>query len=84
MKGTNVTITGIVIPADWDKHGNVVAMTIVTNSFEKYLVTNDAINSKLACLVDKQVSAKGLIAGEDLFGNKILEVHEFKVCNTNK
>lgn len=79
MQGPEITITGFVIPGDWDKHGNVHIISIVTDSCEKYIVADEVRVQELLGHVDARIKAEGIIAGEDLVGNKIVQVRRYEV-----
>lgn len=75
-----VAIAGFVIPTDWDKHGTVVAVSVVTDSFEKYVVADTVKGAELfGCLRDEKVEVEGIVTGEDLMGNKIIEITKYEV-----
>lgn len=73
-----VTITGKVLPVDWDDDDNVIAVVIVDDDGEEYLVLKNANGKKLLKLVDKYVSATGTI-GEDSEGDKTIAVTYFEM-----
>ena len=79
MANEHITITGFVVPVDWDEHGTVVVISIVTNSFEKYILADDKKGKELVNFIDEEVRVEGVVTGEDLAGNKIIEIMNYKV-----
>lgn len=78
MREQEITITGFVVPVDWDKHGTVLVIALVTNSFEKYIVANEVRESGLMGVIDERIRASGRIVGEDAVGNKILKIDKYE------
>jgi len=69
-----VDIYGVVMPTQWDKRGNIIQVAIQTDSFEKYLVEDDH-NVTLVDLIDQKIHVRASIIGEDVLGQKIIEVN---------
>ena len=85
MKGeksnNQVKVVGYITSSDWDKHGNVIEITLETENFEKYLIADNEKGMELLDLIDETVKASGKITGEDINGNKILEVKKYEILN---
>ncbi|MBI9085859.1 MAG: hypothetical protein JEZ11_19830 [Desulfobacterales bacterium] len=66
--------TGIVIPSNWDERGNVLELTLQTDSDEEYLL--EGIN--LDKYIQSRVEVFGSIAQYD-GGRKRMRVHQLAV-----
>jgi hypothetical protein len=61
-KGNNpVTIRGIVIPADWDEKGNVVAVAVSTYDEVEYLIENHEKEKELRAFIREEVEVSGIL-----------------------
>lgn len=69
-----VEVLGVVIPTQWDKRGNIIQVAIQSDNFEKYLVDDDQ-NITLLNMMDKKIHVRGFIIGEDVMGQKIIEIN---------
>lgn len=72
------TITGLLIPADWDEKGNIIAAVISTYSEEEYLIDQDSKNEELLTFVRQRVKVSGLLR-EDEHGNKMIKVKRYEI-----
>jgi len=54
-----ITIKGIVTPADWDDNGNIIAVVVSTPLEEEYLVEGGDLRAELLRLVGAEVIVKG-------------------------
>ena len=54
-------VKGIVIPAGWDLHGNIVKLAIATGDEQEYLIENHHKIEKLENLLRQEVVVSGLI-----------------------
>lgn len=68
-----IEISGVLIPAQWDKRGNMIQMAIQTNTFERYLVEIEH-DAEILQFVDQSVRANGSIVGEDVVGQRIIKI----------
>ena len=76
--GILATVTGLLIPADWDEKGNIIAAVISTYSEEEYLIDQDAKNDELLTFLRRRVKASGLVR-EDEDGNKMIAVKRYEI-----
>ena len=74
-----ITVTGFVIPVEWDKSGSATVVSIATNSFERYIVLDDPKGRALVNFIDEHVKIRGVISGEDLAGNKFIKLDRYNV-----
>ena len=68
-----ITIKGIVAPADWDDDGNIIAVIISTPLEEEYLVDAGDLGEELLGLIGTEVVVRGT-AGSDRDGFKTIAV----------
>jgi len=54
-------VKGIVIPAGWDLHGNIVKLAIATGDEQEYLIENHRKIEKLETLLRQEVVVSGRI-----------------------
>ena len=81
MNKSLVKINGFIVPIDWDRHGNVTQVSILTDTFEKYIINEPYKGGHLLELLDQHVFAEGFLAGEDMTGNKIFNVKRFHLID---
>jgi len=64
-----ILIRGLVIPADWDETGNVVAVSIATFNEAKYLVSENQAGKELLNFIEHEVAAVGTlkVAGTKMY-----------------
>lgn len=60
-KAKEQTITGIVIPAEWDDDDNVIGVAIETDDFEEYVVEDNEKGRELLAFIDYEVEATGSV-----------------------
>jgi hypothetical protein len=73
-------VTGIVMPAERDTHGNVVGLVIETEEFETFVIESTKSNEGLFELMNEKVRVKGKIRGKDNHGNPVLKVEIFELA----
>ena len=73
-------IKGIVIPADWDLHGNIVKLAIATGDEQEYFIDNHHKIEKLKNLLRHEVVVSGLI--RDMKEYKAIEVASIRQKET--
>ncbi len=62
MGDSMITAEGIVVPADWDENGNVIAVAISTYEEDEYII--DCQNEKgreLLAVMRQKISVTGMI-----------------------
>ena len=59
-----VTIRGIVIPADWDEKGKVVAVAVSTYDEVEYLIENLEKERELKAVIREEVEVSGIVREE--------------------
>ena len=72
-----VTIRGIVIPADWDEKGNVVAVAVSTYDEVEYLIENHEKGKELKAFIRKEVEVSGILREEN--NMLIIKIKEYRL-----
>ena len=74
--GTVKKAGGLILPAEWDKQGNVVAVLLSAFDEEDYLIDSNGYGRKLLSYLQKKVEVSGVEKEEG--GRKRLRVLSFK------
>ena len=72
-----VTIRGIVIPADWDEKGNVVAVAVSTYDEVEYLIENHEKEKELKAFIREEVEVSGILREEK--NKPIMKIKEYRL-----
>jgi hypothetical protein len=70
-----ITIKGIVIPADWDEKGRVVAIAISTTNEDEYLIDENYTGKKLLHFIQEDVEVSGVVREDE--DKKIITVQRY-------
>jgi hypothetical protein len=76
-KGRERSITGIVVPEDWDENGNVIRVAIRTLDYQEYVVEHNKMGKELLAFVDNKVRVGGTVR-ERLDGDIIISVKSYE------
>ena len=76
-----VTLTGFVIPEEWDNNDNVIAIAISTED-EDYLVERNKPGEELYDFLDEDVEATGFVR-EDKDGTKHISVTSYEILHVD-
>jgi hypothetical protein len=71
-----VTLRGIIIPADWDDKGNVIATAIATDDEDEYLISGQKTTENYLDLLCKEVEVTGWFTKKG--DKKILSIETYK------
>jgi hypothetical protein len=71
----DLTIRGIILPTEWDKHGHVTSIGIETEDNKDYIIFLDKIGEKLFKLVDRKVEVTGTV--KNVYGDLVFTVHNY-------
>ena len=71
-------VKGVIIPMDWDEHGNVVALAISSNDEKEYMVDKKGKGKELLSLIRKEVEVRGVITEADQ--KKIIRVSKYSLA----
>ena len=78
VAGRVTTIKGLIIPADWDERGSIVAATISTDFEEEYLIDQNVRGEELIAFLRQKVKVTGFVS-EDELGKKVIAVEQYEV-----
>ena len=70
-------LKGVILPADWDRKGNVTAVSISATDETEYLVENFGKGSELIRLINQEIAVRGKTWGDGRF--RVIEVTEYRV-----
>jgi len=70
-----ICVEGIILPASWDKKGNVVDLAIATRNEEEYLITDRDQVARLKPLLRQEVEIRGILQTQE--GKRIIRVKKF-------
>ena len=77
-RNKTTVVKGVIIPTDWDEHGNVVALAISSNDEKEYTVDKKGKGKELLGLIRKEVEVRGVITEEDQ--KKIIRVSKYNLA----
>jgi hypothetical protein len=77
-RGKSVTLTGIVIPADWNDRQELIAAAIATADEREYRITANKKGKELLDCLQRQVEATGAL-GRDEKGREMITVKNYIV-----
>jgi len=77
------TISGIIIPGEWDENGKVIGLAIETTDEEKYLVYKNNKGKELLEFIQYKVEATGT-ARADEHGEMTIKVDRYNLLRGNE
>ena len=72
------TVRGIVIPADWDEEGNMLAVAISGSDEQEYLIEQNAKGKELLELIRHEIEIDGLVR-KAIKGRKTVKVKSYRL-----
>jgi hypothetical protein len=66
-----VTLTGIVIPADWNGRQEVIAAALATADEREYRIVGNKRGKELLCCLQRQIEATGALERDEKGGDAI-------------
>jgi len=75
-KRKSVSIEGVVVPAEWDADGNIVAIAISARDEKDYGVAKHGKGNELMKLIRKDVMVTGEVTEES--GKRIIQVEKYR------
>jgi hypothetical protein len=72
------SVTGVVVPTDWDEKGNVVSIAISSHDEIEYFVDKKGKGPELLPLIRKEVEVRGLVRDEE--NRKFITVRKFSIA----
>lgn len=82
-KGRELTITGTVVPEDWDENDKVIRVGVKTSDYEEYVVEHNKSGKELSSLIDRRVRVKGRVR-ERLDGELIITVDSYELIGKER
>ncbi len=73
-----VTLTGIVIPADWNDDQEVIAASLATADEKEYRICSTKKGKELLCVLQHEVEATGVLERDEK-GRNIITVRHYIV-----
>lgn len=61
VRDASTTITGILIPMDWDEHGNILAIAVSTPGEQEYVVEENSKGKELLGVIREEVEVTGVV-----------------------
>lgn len=77
-KGKTVTLTGIVIPADWNDRQEVIAAALATADEKEYRICSTKKGKELLGALQREVEATGVL-DRDEKGRNVITVRRYIV-----
>lgn len=77
MEKSQISIKGIIIPAEWDKEGKVITTAIVTFNEDLFVISNNRFSRDLLNHLRKTVTITGNVTIHDSF--KEININQFQV-----
>lgn len=82
-KGKKRTITGTVIPEDWDDQDNVIRVLIKASDYEEYVVEPSRQGKQLLSMMNCAVRVRGTVR-ERLNGDLTISVDNYKMIQEDE
>jgi hypothetical protein len=75
-RGKTVTLTGIVIPADWNDHQEVVAAALATADEKEYRIAVNKNGKELLDVLQRQIEATGVLKRDEK-GRNVITIRRY-------
>jgi hypothetical protein len=75
-RGKVVTVSGLILPVEWDENDHVVAVVIETADEESFIVETDKKGKELLKFIHREVEAAGSVRGGES-GNVYIKVKSY-------
>ena len=72
------TVRGIVIPVDWDKEGNAIAVAISSPDEQEHVIEQDKKGKELIGLIRQEVEVSGVVR-KVIKGSKTITVKSYRL-----
>jgi hypothetical protein len=77
MKATEQTLKGYVVATEWDKHDNVIEVSVQTDDNDYRVDDSNALGRELFDSLDQEIEVTGVIR-QDRHGTNIITVTDFE------
>jgi hypothetical protein len=72
------SVTGVVVPTDWDEEGNVVGIAISSHDEIEYFVGKKGKGPELLPFIRKEVEVRGVVREEE--NRKVITIRKFSIA----
>lgn len=72
----SITLTGIVIPADWNENHDVIVAALATADEKEYRIAGNRKGKEIFAYLQRQVEATGTL-GEDEEGRVVITIKRY-------
>ncbi|GAB4349594.1 MAG: hypothetical protein Kow0099_32770 [Candidatus Abyssubacteria bacterium] len=69
------TVKGVIIPVDWDRKGNVVAVAIATQDEDEYRIDSTGKGKELLGFIREEIHASGEVTEQE--GKKVIRIAKY-------
>ena len=76
--GALTTLRGLIVPANWDERGNIIAAAISTYSEEDYLIDQNPWGDELLAFVRQKAKVSGVVR-QAKDGKKVVTVKAYEI-----
>ena len=73
------TVRGIVIPVDWDKEGNALAVAISSPDEQEYVIEQNEKRKELTELIRQEIEVSGVVRKAIKKGRKTITVKSYRL-----
>ena len=81
--GKGIEVLGIIIPANWDSHGDVTDIAISAFDESEYLIERSEKSGQLLSFLHRRVRIKGLLLQGVGTDRPVIRVQEFTPTKSN-
>jgi hypothetical protein len=82
-KGKKRTISGVIVPEDWDDRNRVIRVGVKISDYEEYIVEYNKQGKELMSLIDQKVRVKGKVR-ERLDGDLMISVSNYELIGKDE
>jgi len=82
-KKKSVTLTGIVIPADWNDRQELIAAALATSDEKEYRIAGTKKGKELLDCLQRQIEAIGVLTRDEK-GRNVITVKRYSVKQSEK
>ena len=82
-QGKKRTISGVIVPEDWDERDRVIRVGVKSSDYEEYIVEYNKQGKELMSLIDQKVRVKGRVR-QRLDGDLIIAVNSYELIGKDE
>jgi hypothetical protein len=82
-KGKKRTISGVIVPEDWDDRDRVIRVGVKTSDYEEYIVEYNQQGKELMSLIDQRVRVRGKVR-QVLDGDLMIAVTSYELVGKDE